>query len=359
MLTVFNVGQGDSFLLEGHDGCQFNAPPLLIDTGHAYAKVASKVPMHDLCVMITHADKDHIGGLPRILKNKNVHRLYIPYYLPEMVRINEFLRNHIRKRISSPDWNLICQPYLQLVAHGDNICGHVEVLNPPRHPWDFSFDGYDDEVEINENRVMQALSMLAELGIELPRDDIVNYTTPILLNDRVAFPASGEYGLMARKLVHAFFISLSNVLRDKQRSALNYYINKHVALTANQASIVFRYESPDGYWLFTGDADETVFERLVSQGENITARYLKVPHHGSRENLSVQTLNSINPEYAIISHNNRSFGNSRDAHPHYEIMDMLDKHHVITYYTNDVIKSGGRFKDKTTGKVLNGLIAFK
>jgi beta-lactamase superfamily II metal-dependent hydrolase len=352
MLTVFNVGQGDSFLLEAHKRCKFNTPPLLIDAGYAYAKVASRVQQGELYVMITHADKDHIGGLPRILKTKCIQRLYIPYFLPEIVRINEFLRKHIKNKIASPDWNLINKSYLKLVAQDDTLCSHIRILNPPRNPGDFHFDEFNGEGDINE-----ALGILASLGIELPRVEIVNYNTPISQNVQIE-PVEG-YNFMARKLVHDFFISLSNVLRTRDRSARGYYINKHVAMTANQASIVFKYESPDGNWLFTGDADETVFERLINQGKDISSKYLKVPHHGSRENLSKRTLNAINPEYAIISHDNRVFGKSRDAHPHYEIMDMLDNHRVTTYYTNDVIKSNRIFKTKSSGQVLNGLITFK
>lgn len=350
MLTVFNVGQGDSFLLAFED-CLFNEMPLLIDTGYAKEKVASRIPHKNLHVLITHSDKDHIGGLSEILREKNIGRIFIPYYLPEITKINKFLRKHTKNTIAAPNWNQISKLKFELVAHGQWLCDHILVLNPPREPRQFHFENYD-----GEGNIEIALGRLAELGIELPRDEIVNYTTPLSI--RETDEPMAEYEFMARRLVHAFFISLSNSLNNVARENINYQINRHIDLTSNQASIVFKYRHPDGNWLFTGDADETVFERLISEGEDITARYLKVPHHGSRENLSEKSLMAIKPTYAIVSHNNGVFGRSKDSHPHHEIIDLLDKHHVTCYFTNPVIKRQYRLK-ATTQSVLNGLIDFK
>jgi len=350
MLTVFNVGQGDSFLL-AFEGCLFSEIPLLIDTGYAKEKVASRIPHKKLNVLITHSDKDHIGGLPEILRTKNIERIFIPYYLPEITKINKFLRKYAKNKIAAPNWNRISKLQFELVAHGQWLCDHILVLNPPRDPWQFHFENYD-----GEGNIEIALGRLAELGIELPRDEIINYTTPLPIREQEGPMA--EYESMARRLVHAFFISLSNSLNNVARANIDYHINRHIDLTSNQASIVFKYRHPDGNWLFTGDADETVFERLISKGEDISATYLKVPHHGSRENLSKKSLVAINPTHAIVSHNNRVFGRSKDPHPHHEIIDLLDKHHVTCYYTNPVIKRQYRLA-ATTQPVLNGLIDFK
>lgn len=92
MLTVFNVGQGDSFLLHPPCPCVFNSPPLLIDTGPSGAAVANRVSGDELNVLITHSHVDHIGGLPRILRSKKVKKIYIPYYLPEITKISGYLK---------------------------------------------------------------------------------------------------------------------------------------------------------------------------------------------------------------------------------------------------------------------------
>jgi hypothetical protein len=224
-------------------------------------------------------------------------------------------------------------------------------LNPPRDPSQFIFGNNESELEITD-----ALNILDELGIELPRDEIVGYTTPLFP------PLQGEqyneYRYLARQFVHRFFISLCESLRHQRPEAISYEINRRVELTANQASIVFRFEDRSGTWLFTGDADEVVFDRLIAKGADISAKYLKVPHHGSRGNMTRNILQQINPEYAIVSHNNRAFGRSLDPHPHHETIDLLDRSGVRTYYTNPVIKKSVAIRGATIGVTPDGAITF-
>ena len=126
--------------------------------------------------------------------------------------------------------------------------------------------------------------------------------------------------------MHLFFIKMSTYLQGVPRESINYYLERQIELTSNQSSVAFIYNHPqNNRWLFTGDIDETVFARLISSKVDISAKYLKVPHHGSRMNLSLQVLKSINPEVAIISHNNGRHGRSKDTHPHTEVIDMLDQ----------------------------------
>jgi hypothetical protein len=226
------------------------------------------------------------------------------------------------------------------------------VLNPPKSPLSFSPEIFPTD---ESNNIQRALAILSEYGMDLPREDIINYVTPISENSEI----DPEYRQNARIFVHRFFISLSQRALHNPSGSLGYYVDVHLELTSNQASIVFKYTHPNnGRWLFTGDADETVFERLISSGKDIRADYLKVPHHGSRENISRYTLKAIDPKVAIISHGNRRFGRSEDTHPHHEVIDMLDQRGIRSYYTNDVIKDGIPIKTKATGTQEGGLIEF-
>ena len=369
MLTVFNVGQGDSCLLESDFRCIFDEASLLIDCGVQKAKISTKFSNPRISVMLTHSHQDHIGGFPSILRTKVVKRIYIPFYMPEIMRITKFLGKHASSaKLGHIDWSKIAninwnkfdstsmgkerkfrRQGLYFVKEGDELCAHAKILNPPSDPRLH----YPDFFGAEEINIEAALDGLREVGLELPREDILDYSPPQIL--RILSPnLDAEYPQLARQYVHHFFKSLYGRLRSSGRPGIEYHIAAHLELTANQASIVMRYEdSNKDVWLFTGDADQRVFERIIKAKKfSLKAHYLKVPHHGSRENLSREILKEIDPLVAVISHKNRKFGRSRDAHPHHEIIDMFDSYpHIKTCFTNDVIKSGKVIKQATTGTI--------
>jgi hypothetical protein len=242
-----------------------------------------------------------------------------------------------------------------LVGEGDSLCVlHASVLNPPKGPDEYCF-GVPRRRE-SEREIKTALEVLNELGLNLPSERIISYESPIQGD---AEGLDDKYRDNARTFVHRFFVTLSERAQQAPPGSLSYYVDAHLELTANQASIVFLYRHPSsGRWLFAGDADETTFGRLISSGTDISAKFLKVPHHGSRGNMSQRTLENVNPDVAIISHKNRSFGRSRDTHPHHEIIDMLDRYGVRSYYTNSVIKKGKVVKPMAEGLQEDGLIEF-
>lgn len=117
-------------------------------------------------------------------------------------------------------------------------------------------------------------------------------------------------------------------------------IFKNLNKEIHDTCIVLRINYEGRYFLLTGDATTDVFERLIDKNTDISAHYLKVPHHGNRHNMNREILDKITPEIAIISHNNHK----RYNHPHLELLKLLNG--KIIMLTNDVVKNNITYMEK-------------
>lgn len=360
MITVFNVGQGDSILLKPNFNCYCSDVPLLIDCGSDSQQVFTKINDDIIDVLITHSHNDHLGGFKGL--SSKVRYLFIPYYLPEIWNIYNYLSKHLFNNVIDVDLINNSFEKVIVIGEGDKLCIHSEVLNPPKWP-----ETYYNSSERDGYNIEEALRILRNNGIQLPEEEIINYRTEIELVSNLMFFSSGnneqtninEYVEFARNYVHNFFISLSMSLIYNRRLKINTLITKKFQSLIHRTSIVFKYDYHyNGKVLFTGDADKFVFNRLISKGTDISAEYLKVPHHGSKRNLSKKHLQKINPKYAIFSHNNGLFGRATDPHPNKEILDLFDNLNIEMGFTNDVIKGGPTRYFATTG-LQHGFIDFK
>ena len=101
-------------------------------------------------------------------------------------------------------------------------------------------------------------------------------------------------------------------------------------------------------FIFTGDAEKEVEHELVASGVDLEADVLKLGHHGSSTSSSVEFVEAVNPEYAIIL----SGVDNKYGHPHKETIDTL-KSKGITYYNSQtsgdiiMISSGSGIKVQT------------
>lgn len=84
--------------------------------------------------------------------------------------------------------------------------------------------------------------------------------------------------------------------------------------------------------MFTGDSPQSIEEYLVSLfGTQLQSDVLKLGHHGSRTSSSEIFLSTVAPTYAIISAGkDNSYG-----HPHKEVIDLLNIHHIPYKNTAD------------------------
>lgn len=85
----------------------------------------------------------------------------------------------------------------------------------------------------------------------------------------------------------------------------------------NDCSVVIKLSFGNTSFLFTGDAEAPSEADMVSQyGADLKSTVLKAGHHGSRTSSSQEFLDTVQPEYAVIS-----LGKGNDyGHPHEEAL---------------------------------------
>ena len=69
----------------------------------------------------------------------------------------------------------------------------------------------------------------------------------------------------------------------------------------NNYSVVLRLTYGEDSFLFTGDAEESSEEEMISLDWPLTATVLKCGHHGSETSTSPAFLDAVSPQYAVIS----------------------------------------------------------
>ncbi len=100
----------------------------------------------------------------------------------------------------------------------------------------------------------------------------------------------------------------------------------------NLASIVIQMKFDDMTYLFTGDAEKEVEEKILKDNKELKVNILKVGHHGSETSSSERFIQTVAPEISIISvGKDNSYG-----HPHQEILDRLEEADSKIYRTDEV-----------------------
>lgn len=98
----------------------------------------------------------------------------------------------------------------------------------------------------------------------------------------------------------------------------------------NNRSVFVMAEINGIKFLFTGDAEAEMEQKLLDENLNIDCDVLKVSHHGSDTSTTKDFLNATTPDYAVISvGENNSYG-----HPDTDTLENLEKAHIKTYRTD-------------------------
>ncbi len=115
----------------------------------------------------------------------------------------------------------------------------------------------------------------------------------------------------------------------------------------NNYSSVFKITYKNNSFLFTGDAESLIENKIIESNYDISCDVLKIGHHGSNTSTSSNFLNSANPSIAVIS-----VGSYNDyGHPNKNTLKKL-RDIKCTIYRTDIHGSIHLVSDGTTIKRL-------
>ena len=383
LVKVLNVGHGDCMILTPPNGCLYNSKTIFVDLGPGQVDITKHIRETErVHIFISHHDADHLNGLKFFSSTMGrVSGITVPLYQNEITLIakcilslkgmreakdcGEFIRlledileNQIYlKKVTS---KAMIGPQLSFAFESKRFCDHIVCLNPPIVPETFNwlreaslkelsavvFDTFEPafakSIEIyframkKGNGIVDSPDIL-DITLEESEDDFQRYNQ--------------EYNVFQRKGSYvADFIMYNLDLFRQFNSAPNRenlrVIYKRFQKCTHDMCMVLKAGFFDKTFLLTGDASKKVFNRLIENGTDLSADYLKMPHHGSTKNISKDILKSIHPKAIIISHNNRRFGKASDTLPNTEVLAVLEDLGIHIMLTNNVCKDGVIFLQK-------------
>lgn len=98
----------------------------------------------------------------------------------------------------------------------------------------------------------------------------------------------------------------------------------------NNRSIVAAAEIEGRKFLFTGDAETKVENKLLKEGINLKCDVLKVGHHGSTTSSGKEFIKAVSPRFAAISCGK----DNMYGHPHNEILALFESKGINVFRTD-------------------------
>jgi competence protein ComEC len=98
----------------------------------------------------------------------------------------------------------------------------------------------------------------------------------------------------------------------------------------NNRSLVTRLECREHSFLFTADAEQGALDTLLHIPHGLSARVVKVPHHGAKSSLHHEWVNLLQTEAVVISVG----AHNRYGHPAPEVLDVYQQRNFPLYRTD-------------------------
>jgi hypothetical protein len=332
-LDVRRARKGDCLLL--HFGTKGEPGLAMIDGGpkSVYApflkprlaeikksrKLADGVPLFVDLLMVSHVDDDHIQGILDFTRE-----LQATPEAASPVRVGSIWHNSFDDVIGNTPDELTAAVAAQFGAASLN--GELP-------------DNATLDVDEEEEVVVSTLKVLASIaqGHRL-RDDanvlgfvlnpefgqglVLGHKEPLTIADGLTFTVAGpmQPELLALQQKHDEWLEQQQKKKSDGAAALAAYVDKSVP---NLSSIVVLARSDGKSMLLTGDArGDKILEGLetvgvLEAGKTMHVDVLKVPHHGSSNNLDHDFFERITADHYVFS------GNGEHGNPEREAFEML------------------------------------
>jgi ribonuclease BN (tRNA processing enzyme) len=328
-LIVVQAEFGDCFLLQSSDGS--NLISILIDGGPSHTYEKNLKPTLDTVlarknldlVMLSHIDNDHVVGLldlfeaikrkkesgaSKVLKVSGLWHNSFSHLIRSNSNANRLMRNLFSSNqffaIGNDNTELPALSALKGISEGRDLTNLAQKLNIPINS---QFGG--DLIVTKEDKVIKLKN----------------------LKFHILGPTQKNLEKL-RKIWDSWVRSHTQVgVTSKDYEDLQILD----ASITNLSSLMFMVESEEKKLLFTGDGLgrdvlEVLSEKKMLNSEGrLHVDILKVPHHGSERNVSVQFFDTITADVYIIS------ANGRDDNPSFSTLKWI-------------IESGKKYHRKVT-----------
>lgn len=267
---------------------------ILIDGGtvstfdHFLKKELEKLEVLDL-IVLTHIDSDHIGGLlkffkSRLIKEKQVKRIMVNH--PDLIGVNQ------NAEIS--------------YSQADNL---VKLISEKLPDTEIISDIKSESKILKFNGI--------ELEIISPTKDIVNN---LYNNWKTKINTCKTQEISSLEMKEDIAKSLLELSKESFKPQKT--INEDIV---NASSISFIMRCLDTTVLFLADSRaEIIYDALSNKGYTedapLVIDYVKISHHGSKNNTSIQLLNILKSSNYIISTNG---GSGKSSHPSRETIARI------------------------------------
>lgn len=387
---VINAIHSDCMIVRPEDGCEMNNRVIILDLGSGTKDITSSLKADEKAhIFLSYHDMAHAGGFRFfwIKKIQQVERVTIPFYQNEITLIARALLGLKGMRYAKKSSAFIME-LEQLVSNqmlfveyakkshdveidygyqDKQFYEHIRCLNPP-----VCVSVRDWLREMNSNEITSLLQELFEEDVvkaftayfQAKKNGERETESELIRELCLAIESNDEYceeiEYQKANYVMDFIQENLEALRalnmsPKRKNVLEVY-NRFLK-TSQDISLVLKFDYVDASMLAAGDASDSVFYRLLCEGEDISASYLKVPYYGSKVNMSKQILRKIAPKKAIISHNSREFTNEKDTCPSMKMIKMLMEQNIEILAANDVCKGGiyAPFIQESLGSIDNSI----